>query len=174
MLPTMCAVRSYQIQTSVPGTLLGEHIPLTARQAHRFALVRSVTHPDSTHTVAMHYMLTGHRHRRPGTNPTNLPDDFPCGGAVVNRVCPSPTPLPSGISVNRARKRDSVGAYFPGFFAGFLGHGYDPMFVTDNPASPQFDPFPLAGGLPREQFARVNHCWATWTACEPSWKGTTR
>jgi uncharacterized protein (DUF1501 family) len=28
------------------------------------------------------------------------------------------------------------------------------MFVTDNPASPQFDPFPLAGGLPREQFAR--------------------
>ncbi len=142
------------IQTSVPGTLLGEHIPLTAQQAHRFALVRSVTHPDSTHTVAMHYMLTGRRHRRPNTNPTNLPDDFPCCGAAVNRIRPSTTPLPAGISVNAPGNEIPSGHIFPGFFAGFLGHGYDPMFVTDNPASPQFDPFPLAGGLPREQFAR--------------------
>src|SRR5262249_25510071 len=47
------------IASSVPGILLGEHIPLTARTAHRFALIRSVSHPDNTHTVAMHYMLTG-------------------------------------------------------------------------------------------------------------------
>ena len=41
------------IASSVPGTHLGELIPQTAALAHRFALVRSVTHPDSTHTVAM-------------------------------------------------------------------------------------------------------------------------
>src|SRR5438034_11728229 len=50
------------IASSVPGIRLGEHIPLIARQANRLTLIRSVTHPDNTHTVAMHYMLTGHRH----------------------------------------------------------------------------------------------------------------
>src|SRR5262249_18822090 len=50
------------IASSVPGVRLGEHVPRLARAAHRFALVRSVTHPDNTHTVAMHYMLTGRRH----------------------------------------------------------------------------------------------------------------
>ena len=53
------------ISTSVPGTQFGEHIPKIAGMADRFALIRSVTHPDSTHTVAMHYMQTGVRHRRP-------------------------------------------------------------------------------------------------------------
>lgn len=139
------------IATSVPGTFFGEHIPKTAKLAHRFALVRSVTHPDSTHTVAMHYMLTGQRHRRPNTNPTNLPDDFPCYGSVVNRFRPSKSPLPSGISLNSPGNEIPSGHIFPGFFAGFLGHGFDPMFVTDNPASQQFDPFPLAGGATRER-----------------------
>src|SRR5437870_6571483 len=50
------------IATTVPGILVGEHIPRIARQAHRFAIMRSVSHPDNTHTVAMHYMLTAHRH----------------------------------------------------------------------------------------------------------------
>ena len=139
------------IATSVPGTFFSEHIPRTAKLADRFALVRSVTHPDSTHTVAMHYMLTGQRHRRPATNPTNLPDDFPCYGAAINRLRPSATPLPAGISLNSPGNEIPSGHIFPGFFAGFLGHGYDPMFVTDNPASDKFDPFPIAQGEARDR-----------------------
>src|SRR5205807_789131 len=50
------------IASSVPGIFVGEHIPRIASQAQHLALVRSVSHPDDTHTVAMHYMLTGHRH----------------------------------------------------------------------------------------------------------------
>src|SRR2546423_10844668 len=46
------------IASSVPGLWLGEHVPRIARTAHRFALLRSVSHPDKTHTVAMHYVLT--------------------------------------------------------------------------------------------------------------------
>jgi hypothetical protein len=145
------------ISTSVPGTFFGEHIPRTAKLAHRFALVRSVTHPDSTHTVAMHYMLSGQRHRRPNTNPTNLPDDFPCYGAVVNRFRPSSTPLPAGISLNSPGNEIPSGHIFPGFFAGMLGHGYDPMFVTANPASKNFDPIPIARGMPRERFLEREH-----------------
>jgi hypothetical protein len=126
-------------------------VPRIARLAHRFAIVRSVTHPDNTHTVAMHYMLTGQRHRRPATNPTNLPDDFPCYGAAVNRLRPSTTPLPAGISLNSPGNEIPSGHIFPGFFAGFLGHAYDPLFVTDNPAGEKFDPLPVAGGAARER-----------------------
>src|SRR5262249_36316376 len=55
------------IASTVPGISVSEHIPRLAQQAKRFALVRSVTHPDNTHTIAMHYMLTGMRHRQPKT-----------------------------------------------------------------------------------------------------------
>ena len=74
------------IPTSVAGIEISEHLPRLARQAHQYTLVRSVTHPDNTHTVAMHYMLTGVRHARPDTNPQNAADDFPCFGAAVNAV----------------------------------------------------------------------------------------
>lgn len=130
------------ISTSVPGTFLSELLPKTARLAHRFALVRSVTHPDNTHTVAMHYMLSGNRHVRPNTNPMNAPDDFPCFGAVMQKLRPSRSPLPSGISLNAPAIEYPSGHIFPGFFAGFLGNRFDPMFVTDDPAAASFEPLP--------------------------------
>lgn len=141
------------ISTCVPGTQFGEHIPRTAQMADRFALIRSVTHPDATHTVAMHYMQTGVRHRRPNTNPTNLPDDFPCFGATMNLLNREPSALPAGISLNAPGNEIPSGHIFPGFFAGFIGRHYDPMFVTENPSKPDFNPFPVAGGLAR---ARMN------------------
>lgn len=128
------------IASSVPGLQLGEWIPQTAARANRFALVRSVTHPDSTHTIAMHSMMTGYRHRRPNTNPTNAPDDFPCFGAVMQKLRPSSTPLPSGICLNGPGNEVPSGHIFPGYFAGFLGRNYDPMFVTDDPAAEEFQP----------------------------------
>ncbi len=139
------------IGTKVPGTHFCEHIPKTARIADRFALIRSVTHPDSTHTVAMHYMQTGVRHRRPNTNPTNLPDDFPCFGATMNLVNRQPSVLPAGISLNAPGNEVPSGHIFPGFFAGFIGRHLDPMFVTDDPSKPDFNPFPMVSGLAKNR-----------------------
>lgn len=130
------------IATSVPGTFICELLPRTARLAHRFALVRSVTHPDNTHTIAMHYMLSGNRHVRPNSNPMNAPDDFPCFGSVVQKLRPSRSPLASGISLNAPAIEYPSGHIFPGFFAGFLGNRFDPMFVGDNPAGASFEPLP--------------------------------
>lgn len=134
------------ISSRVPGTQLGEMIPQIAERADRFALVRSVTHPDSTHTVAMHYMMTGHRHRRPTTNPMNASDDFPCFGSVMKKLRPSDTELPSGISLNAPGLEIPLGHIFPGFFGGFLGSGYDPMFIIDDPSADEFQPLrPIEG-----------------------------
>jgi hypothetical protein len=135
------------IATTVPGMLIGEHVPRLAEQARRLALVRSVTHPDNTHTVAMHYMLTGVRHARPQTNPLNQPTDFPCFGAALQHLRPSANALPAAVSLNAPANQVSANNHiFPGFFAGFLGSSHDPMFVSDDPCGPTFQPFPAAQG----------------------------
>jgi hypothetical protein len=132
------------IHTSVTGLLLGEHVPRLAQTAHRLSLLRAVSHPDNTHTVAMHYMLTGRRHAQPATNPRNRPDDFPCFGAVLQYLRPGRA-LPSGISLNAPANQVSANNHiFPGFFAGILGTAHDPMFVAQDPAAADFHPFPAA------------------------------
>lgn len=135
------------IASRVPGIQVGEHIPHIAQQTQRLAIVRSVTHPDNTHTVAMHYMLTGHRHLQPATNPRNHPTDFPCFGAAINYFRPSRGQLPSGISLNSPANQVSANNHiFPGFFAGFLGSRYDPLFVPQDPSQTDFRPFPSVDG----------------------------
>src|SRR5262249_15827187 len=54
------------IRTTVPGILLCEHLPKTARLAHQVALVRSLTMSgrvigDGDHHADTYYMLTGRR-----------------------------------------------------------------------------------------------------------------
>jgi hypothetical protein len=135
------------IASNVPGILLGEHIPRIAQTAQRLALIRSVQHQDNTHTVAMHHMLTGRRHAQPNTNPRNQPTDFPCFGAVVQYLQSSQVALPAGISLNAPANQVSANNHiFPGFFAGMLGRRFDPMFIAQNPAAPDFDPLPTADG----------------------------
>jgi hypothetical protein len=134
------------IATTAAGVSVGEHVPRIAQQAHRYAIVRSVTHPDNTHTVAMHYMLTGHRHLRPATNPQREPTDFPTFGAVMRCLRPGESALPSGISLNAPANQVSANNHiFPGFFAGWLGAEHDPLLIAQNPAAADFQPFPLAG-----------------------------
>lgn len=144
------------IPSSVPDLFVGEHLPELAQRAHRYALIRSVTHPDNTHTVAMHYMLSGVRHARPATNPQNAPDDFPCFGAVANFAAARSSRArrtrtstitdsgpPAAVSLNAPANQVSANNHiFPGFFAGFLGTGYDPMFVAQNANRSDFQPLP--------------------------------
>jgi hypothetical protein len=163
------------IASSVPGTFVCEHLPLLARMTDRFAQIRSVTHPDNVHTVAMHYMLTGVRHQRPKTNPQYAPDDFPCFGSVLRFLAEeqrvrgaqagemrgsradrlSPV-LPAAVSLNAPANQVSANKHiFPGFFSGFLGSAYDPLFVAQHANKPDFDP--LAGVVdPKRLRARAH------------------
>lgn len=47
------------ISTNVPGTQISEHLPLLARMADQYALVRSVTHRSDDHELASHINITG-------------------------------------------------------------------------------------------------------------------
>src|SRR4051812_13930891 len=42
------------IATSVPGVQVCEHLPLTARQMHRLAQVRSIRHEEGVHDPAVY------------------------------------------------------------------------------------------------------------------------
>ena len=138
------------VATSVPGIQIVEHLPQLAVHADKLAQIRSVTHPDNTHTVAMHAMLTGMRHARPATNPQNAPDDFPTYGAVVTHLrtrgkLKTRSDIPaSAVSLNAPANQVSANNHiFPGFFAGFLGAGNDPLFVSQNANAQNFQPLPM-------------------------------
>jgi hypothetical protein len=143
------------IPSRAPGIWLSEHIPHVAAVADRLTIVRSVTHPDNTHTIAMHYMLTGVRHSQPQTNPRNQATDFPCFGAVLQYLYASQRALPAGISLNAPANQVSANNHiFPGFFAGLLGSSFDPLFISQDPSAADFEPFPVAKGDEVERFER--------------------
>src|SRR5437867_10108486 len=48
------------IPTNVPGIQVCEHLPRTARQAHKFAVIRSMTSRENNHEPAINYLLTGY------------------------------------------------------------------------------------------------------------------
>src|SRR5262249_16180925 len=47
------------IATNIPGVQICEHLPRLAHLAHRYALVRSVSHHNHNHTPMIYYTLTG-------------------------------------------------------------------------------------------------------------------
>jgi hypothetical protein len=117
------------IRTSVPGTLVCEHLPRVARLAHRLALIRSMSHDDLDHGSACYWSLTGHPHARKSSNPVPRPTDQPTLGAIVRRVRPK-GPLPyTAVHLNGpllAPELISAGQH-----AGILGRSFEPLTVGD-------------------------------------------
>jgi hypothetical protein len=100
------------IATSVPGVRLGEMLPRLAKLAHRFCLVRSMTHGNGGHDGGMHVCMTGHS--QPAV-------DTPYFGAVLAKVKPSTRNIPSYVWLQGAlgpaefpRQRRSLFEALPG------------------------------------------------------------
>jgi hypothetical protein len=117
------------IATSVPGTLLCEHMPRLARLAHLYTLVRSASHEDTDHGSATYLALTGQYHPRRSSNPPVRSTDYPTYGALVQRVRP-PEKFPyAAVHLNGPALVPEVVA--PGQFAGFLGRPCEPLLLGD-------------------------------------------
>jgi hypothetical protein len=125
------------IATSVNGIQLTEHLPNMAKQAHRFTIVRSVTHKDFEHGTAAYTALTGHPHPIPGTNTVARPDDFPTYGSVLTKLAPTSRPVPDFVVLGPVMHQ---GARPPlaGQNAGFLGPGLDAFRIPADPSSETF------------------------------------
>ncbi len=138
------------IRTNVPGVEVCEHLPRLARLAHRYALVRSVSHNNHNHTPMIYYSLTGRPVERPGEDNDVRPPqrtDFPHLGAVLARFKRSPRGLPGHVAIPELATRSSTRGEFKrsrqrlrGGGAGFLGPLVDPLAVNGEPGTAEAVP----------------------------------
>jgi hypothetical protein len=118
-------------------------LPLLARQAHRFALVRSMSHDDVDHGSASYLALTGHFHARKSSNPPPTANDFPTYGAILKRLRPTQRFPYTAVHVNGPLLSPIEPA--PGQFGGLLGRANEPLVlgnVLDEATMPGLEPRP--------------------------------
>ena len=125
------------IRTSAPGIQICEHMPLLAKQAHRFALVHGITdggQATGDHHAGYYYNLTGHvpdpSFKQQGNDRRPQRDDWPYMGCVVGSRRPQNPGLPQVISL--PHKPSRLPYTRPGQFAGRLGVEHDPFYLTGN------------------------------------------
>lgn len=117
------------IRTSVPGTLLCEHMPRLARLADRYTIVRSMSHDDLDHGSASYLALTGRFHRKKSSNPPPSPEDEPTYGAILRKLRPNRRFPYDAVHINGPAQVPVAVA--PGQNAGFLGRKYEPLLLGD-------------------------------------------
>ncbi|MBC7821247.1 MAG: DUF1501 domain-containing protein [Planctomycetaceae bacterium] len=133
------------IATNVPGVQICELLPRLARTADKYALIRSVSHPNSNHTPMIYYTLTGRPTAQPLVDNDIRPpqrSDFPHVGSVLAKFKAAPSSLPGYIALPELAIRSSTKGEFKrarsplrGGAAGFLGTRFDPLTVNGEPGT---------------------------------------
>lgn len=119
------------VATRVPGMQITESLPLLAQQAHRFSIVRSMTHSAINHNAATYFVTTGQPPPREQIAFTPTENDFPHLGAQVSFGRPSQDKVPTAVSLPDPV---SDGPYTcPGQNGGFLGARYAPFTIDGDP-----------------------------------------
>jgi uncharacterized protein (DUF1501 family) len=121
-----CGPLKKPIPTNVNGIRIGELLPLLAKQADKFALIRSMTHGVNAHETASYMVQTG---RMSGDRQV-----YPCAGAVVSLFKGHGADyrglIPPYIVLTEPQGRFSE--------AGFLGTRYKPFATGGDPAQSRF------------------------------------
>ena len=135
-----CGSYDKPIATNVDGIVIGQMLPLLAKQADKYAIIRSMTHGNNGHETASYMVQTG---RKAGGR-----DVCPCVGAVVSwfkgYAAGYKGLIPPYIVLTRSQGRFSE--------AGFLGPRAKPFATGGDPAR---TPFVVEGvvapGISRER-----------------------
>jgi len=119
------------ISTNVPGTFVTDQLPLCAKIADKYTIVRNHSHRDNAHTTGYHYVMTGRRANfADGDNPVPNNDFYPSIGSVVSRVLGQRGALPPYINLPHP-----MAAGGPGFY----GAGHAPFVIEADPTQPDFE-----------------------------------
>ena len=125
-----CGPLDKAIPTNVDGIMIGELLPLLAKQADKYSIIRSMTHGINAHETAAYMVQTG---RKPGERPV-----YPGVGAVVSLFKGYNAGyrglIPPYIVLTELQGRFSE--------SGFLGLRYAPFATGGNPAQ---NPFVVQG-----------------------------
>jgi uncharacterized protein (DUF1501 family) len=121
-----CGPLAKAIPTSVDGMMVGELLPLLAKQADKFSIIRSMTHGINAHETASYAVQTG---RTPGDRLV-----YPGAGAVVSLLkgynAGYTGLIPPYIVLSELQGRFSE--------SGFLGPRYAPFATGGDPAQTPF------------------------------------
>ena len=140
------------ISSSLPSVPVSEHLPRMAKQMHRCTLVRSMHHSvNNAHAAAVYVSLTGHDRGElgGGTKPT----DNPSPGSVVSLLRPAPAHAVPHVALPYMTKEGAGGPPQPGFFGGWMGRSFDPLWVLKDPNAADFSvpEFTLQGDVSPER-----------------------
>src|SRR6185437_8918977 len=103
------------IKTNVAGVEICEHLPLLAKVADKFAILRGVSHTLGAHELGSRYMNTGNK---------PLPSlTFPCYGSVVAKEKSAAPDMPPFVAIPS----------FGNDSAGYLGVEYGPLEIGTAP-----------------------------------------
>jgi uncharacterized protein (DUF1501 family) len=135
------------IATSVPGLRIGELMPRLARLAHRYCVIRSMSHKVPVHDLANRMLLAGQS--QPALTAPSL-------GAIVSKVRPSRAGVPSHVWLQKfgGGAMPPEATYLGG---GLLGAAHAPLLIgahhEDHPANPAFrvKAFDAAQGITTER-----------------------
>jgi len=130
--PEMIRGEFKPINTNVDGIQICEHMPLLARRADKFAIIRSMTHHVKNHAPAGYYALSGMAPKRDTVSLGLAHDDYPAPGSVAALLKPATRNVPSYVQLSPPIVGDT-GLQMPGLHAGVLGAKYDPLKVTNDP-----------------------------------------
>src|SRR5437773_7060231 len=81
-----------EIQTSVPGIRISEHLPRIARHMDKMAIIRAMSTREGDHGRGTFYLRSGYLPQGPIQYPT-------LGSLVSNALTPDDLPLPSFVSI---------------------------------------------------------------------------
>lgn len=122
-----CGPYKKPIETNVKGIRICEQLPELARQADKFAIIRSMTHGNNAHEIATYMVQTG--------RPAGERLVYPCVGAVVSFFKGYQAgyrgQIPPYVVLTEPQGRASEG--------GFLGAKYKPFVTGGDPAKTPFE-----------------------------------
>ena len=115
--------------TNIPGTQICDLLPRVSQHLDKFSLVRSLTHPNSNHGWADHYMLTGY-HPSPAFTASLRPNnERPCHGAIISKRLGPRGPVPAYVCLP---------GMHPSAGASYLGPVAAPLTLNADPSDPAF------------------------------------
>ncbi len=128
------------IGTNVPGLQVSELLPKLAKQADKYAVVRSVHHRHGAHNAGMYWTIVGRPYPMDSTliNPSR--NDYPSFGTLVGWLARQEgysAALPPYV-ITPAPHCDSTVYITPGQYGGMLGSRYDPFVLNGDPNAASF------------------------------------
>lgn len=122
------------IRTNVPGIEITEQLPMLARMADKFSIVRSLHHERAEHSGGTNRFLTGYASRAANLNDSEFPE---IGSVVAKQLESQGRDIPLFIANTK----------FYGGGPAYLGPAYSPFMPGPNPRSStgdnQYDPIPI-------------------------------